>query len=95
MQGRNGHVDGRVHHLVEELRVRNGQLERALQSRIVIEQAKGVLAERYGLTVAAAFELLRASARSSRMRIHPLAAEVVGSKQSPLAIELERAKKLV
>jgi AmiR/NasT family two-component response regulator len=91
----NGHgPNGHVHSLIDELRVRNGQLERALQSRILVEQAKGVLAERYGITVEEAFELLRRGARSSRVRIHHLAAEVVDTRRSPTAIELERVKPL-
>ena len=53
------------------------QLEQALISRIVIEQAKGVLAERHGLDVDRAFELLRGEARNSRRRIHDVAADVV------------------
>ncbi|MBD0338858.1 MAG: ANTAR domain-containing protein [Thermoleophilia bacterium] len=53
------------------------QLEHALASRVVIEQAKGLLAERHGLTVDEAFERLRHKARSSRRRIHELAAEVI------------------
>jgi len=84
----------RVQDLLEELRVRNDQLERALQSRVLIEQAKGVLAERYGIGIDEAFELLRRSARSSRTRIHHLAAEIIGSRTSPDAIELERARPL-
>jgi AmiR/NasT family two-component response regulator len=84
----------RVQALLEELRVRNGQLERALQSRVLIEQAKGVLAERYEIGIEEAFELLRRAARSSRKRIHHLAAEVVAARTSPDAIEFERAKPL-
>ena len=57
---------------------RSRQLETALTSRIVIEQAKGVLAERHGIGVNEAFERLRRAARSERRRIHELAAEVVG-----------------
>ena len=80
--------------LVDELRVRNAQLEHALSSRVVIEQAKGVLAERYALGVDEAFQLLRRAARSSRVRIHDLARDVVGSRETPDAIALARATAL-
>ena len=56
---------------------RNRQLEQALQSRIVIEQAKGILGERYALEMDAAFELLRRAARNHRIRVHHLAQRVV------------------
>jgi AmiR/NasT family two-component response regulator len=93
--GHNGYGEvKRVQDLIEQLRVRNGQLERALQSRILIEQAKGMLAERYQITIDEAFELLRRSARSSRLRIHHLANEIVSSQASPDAIEYERAERL-
>lgn len=62
---------------------RAGQLQQALESRIQIEQAKGVLAERYGVTVEEAFRILRRSARSNRMRLHELAARVVESPVTP------------
>ena len=54
------------------------QLETALQSRIVIEQAKGILAERFDLNVEEAFLLLRYAARSGRMPIRTLAVAVIG-----------------
>src|SRR5438132_6448302 len=70
--------------LSEELwRERAEQLQVALDSRVVIEQAKGMLRERLGLSVETAFELLRASARGDGMKIHALAAEVVGSFEAP------------
>lgn len=81
-------------HLIDRLRIQNAQLERALESRIVIEQAKGVLAERYGLRVDDAFALLRQSSRSSRVRIHELAFRVVTERSTPLEIELEHAARL-
>jgi AmiR/NasT family two-component response regulator len=65
---------------------RRAQLEQALRTRIVIEQAKGVLAERFTLDVEEAFELLRKAARSHRIKIHALAAEVVQSRETPHAI---------
>ena len=72
--------------LVASLMLRNEQLETALQSRIVIEQAKGILAERYSITVDDAFALLRRSARNHRLRLHALAAAVVASKHTPAEI---------
>jgi hypothetical protein len=81
--------DGLDPGLVDELRARNAQLEQALSSRIVIEQAKGILAERYRLDMNRAFEVLRGAARSNRIRIHELAGAVVSSPRTPTAIELE------
>jgi AmiR/NasT family two-component response regulator len=65
---------------------RRAQLEQALKTRIVIEQAKGVLAERHDLDVERAFEVLRHASRASRRKIHDLAAEVVAQRESPRAI---------
>lgn len=53
------------------------QLETALTSRVLIEQAKGVLAERMNTTVDSAFALLRGYARHNRLRLAGLAAAVV------------------
>lgn len=61
------------------------QLQRALDSRIVIEQAKGVLAERHGVDVATAFAGLRAYARSRSTRLHDVALAVVEGRLDPIA----------
>ncbi len=53
------------------------QLQGALNSRIVIEQAKGALARMEGITVDEAFERLRSRARSSRQRLVDVAATVL------------------
>jgi ANTAR domain-containing protein len=55
------------------------QLQTALDSRVVIEQAKGVLAEREGIELDEAFERLRLAARSRRVKLHEHAAEIVNS----------------
>jgi ABC-type uncharacterized transport system YnjBCD ATPase subunit len=55
---------------------RRAQLETALRTRVAIEQAKGVLAERHGLELDEAFEVLRRAARANRMKLHDLVARV-------------------
>jgi len=60
------------------------QLQTALSSRILIEQAKGVLAERLQLDMADAFTLLRGTARINNRRLSDLAQVIVdGSEQLP------------
>jgi AmiR/NasT family two-component response regulator len=71
---------------VEQLRELVVQLQIALDSRVVIEQAKGILAERFSLRTDQAFELLRRAARSNRLAIHTLAAEVVANGDTPVEI---------
>jgi ANTAR domain len=66
---------------------RRAQLEQALQSRVAIEQAKGVLAERYGLELDDAFELMRKTARSNRMRLHDLVRRVRPGEPTPEELE--------
>lgn len=65
---------------------RNDNLETALESRVVIEQAKGVLRERLGLSVDDAFTLLRYAARTARRPIHELAADVVATRKTPAPV---------
>ena len=74
---------------------RRAQLEQALETRLVIEQAKGVLAERHRLDVDSAFEILRRGARSSRRKIHDVATEVIASRETPRPVldELSRRER--
>lgn len=53
------------------------QLQSALNSRVVIEQAKGVVAQLHNVDVTEAFELLRSYARSNRLRLLDVAQAVV------------------
>lgn len=76
----------RLTSLASRLLERTLQLEEALCSRVTIEQAKGVLAERLGLDMQSSFELLRRASRSNRMRIHDLAEAVVSSRETPSEI---------
>jgi hypothetical protein len=77
---------------VTELRTRVAQLQTALETRIVVEQAKGILAERFQLTVEDAFLLLRYAARSSRRNLRELAREIVGTRATPREITIAMAR---
>ena len=62
---------------------RRAQLEHALESRIMIEQAKGIVAERYGLDVDEAFQLIRRAARSNRMKLYDLVEAIRPGRETP------------
>ena len=64
------------HRLAEATRLAE-QLQQALESRVVIEQAKGKLAERHGVSMDAAFERLRQHARTNGERVQRVARLVV------------------
>jgi hypothetical protein len=91
VDGAGGGAVDRLQQLVASVLDENEQLRRALESRIVIEQAKGVLAERFGLDIPGSFRLLRDSARSNRMSIHRLAETVVASRETPPEITPPRS----
>lgn len=55
------------------------QLSTALESRVVIEQAKGALGERLGIEPAAAFVIIRNRARREGSTLVDVARDVVGS----------------
>ena len=60
----------------------NEQLQTALNSRVVIEQAKGKLAERHGLDMNDAFSVLREHARTRNLRLSELAQAFVEGNDS-------------
>lgn len=65
------------HWSIRQGEVMTEQLQSALNTRVVIEQAKGVVAERQGVSMGEAFEYLRQKARSSRRPIAEVATETV------------------
>lgn len=76
--------DGAEADEASRLAVTVAQLEHALASRVGVEQAIGVLAERHRLRPREAFDLLRGAARSRGKRIPDIAQDVVASTANPL-----------
>jgi GAF domain-containing protein len=65
------------HRAVLEAQVINEQLNSALNTRIVIEQAKGMIAERRNLDLETAFATLRSHARNHNLKLGLVAAAVI------------------
>jgi ANTAR domain len=74
---------GRLLAVTEAAMNRRAQLETALRTRIAIEQAKGILAERHGLNPEEAFDVLRRAARTNRMKLHDLVDRVRAGEPDP------------
>lgn len=68
----------------------NEQLQTALDSRVVLEQAKGVLAQRGELQMDQAFQVLRSYARDHNRRLTDIARAVV-SRELPAQHLLDHA----
>jgi response regulator NasT len=67
----------RRHRETAQLAGKVDQLEGALERRVIIERAKGILMERHGADERGAFDLLRESARSNSRRVVDVAQAVV------------------
>ncbi|MGW2865225.1 ANTAR domain-containing protein [Streptomyces sp. NPDC001205] len=61
----------------------NRQLHTALQNRIVIEQAKGLVAARQNITLSRAFDAMRSHARSHRILLREVAQSVIDTGFTP------------
>ncbi len=70
-----------------EAQLVNDQLNSALNSRIVIEQAKGVVAESQNIDMEAAFHLLRQHARNHNLRLVDVARSVISGELAVSALD--------
>jgi GAF domain-containing protein len=73
------------HRATAEAHRLNDQLSAALNSRVVIEQAKGVISERTGIDVAEAFSRLRTYARNTNLRLTDVAHAAIDGTLDPQA----------
>jgi hypothetical protein len=64
---------------LSRLQAQVDQLEQALESRIIIEQAKGAVSARCDVPTDVAFEMIRGTARSQRRKLSELCAEIVAN----------------
>lgn len=71
---------------VERSSLLASQLQHALDSRVVIEQAKGMLSVTWDVPVDAAFERMRDHARNRRTKLHEVAARLVAGDLRPADI---------
>lgn len=62
---------------LSDVRLLAEQLQAALQSRVVIEQAKGMVSEYLGVGIDDAFEVLRRRARDRNLKLTDLARQVI------------------
>jgi AmiR/NasT family two-component response regulator len=67
-------------------------LQHALNSRIAIEQAKGVLAERNGIGMEAAFNALRRYARNNNLKLAEVAIAVVRNEIDPVVVAMAKPR---
>ncbi len=75
------------HRAALEAQLLNEQLNHALNSRVVIEQAKGMLAERQGVDLESAFSVLRNHARNHNLRLADLARSIVDGSLRATALD--------
>ena len=68
----------------------NHQLNQALNSRIIIEQAKGKISQSAGLDIEDAFRRLRSHARSHNLRLSDLTADVADGTINPRSLDTFR-----
>ena len=81
------------HRAALDAQVITDQLTRALNSRIVIEQAKGMVAERLDLDMEQSFAVLRGHARNHNLRLADVAEAVIGGTLAASALDRRRPER--
>ncbi len=75
------------HRASSEAQILNEQLNKALNSRVVIEQAKGMIAERLGLNMVESFTTLRNHSRNHNLRLVDVAGGVIDGSIVPSGLD--------
>jgi GAF domain-containing protein len=75
------------HRAALEAQVLNQQLTHALNSRVMLEQAKGMVAERLNLDMERSFATLRTHARNNNLRLGDVAQSVIDGSLAPSGLK--------
>lgn len=78
------------HQIVIDAQTLNSQLNAALNSRVVIEQAKGKIAQATGSDMDHAFRQLRSHARNHNLRLADLASRIAEGTTGPASLDPRR-----
>ncbi|MGX5186831.1 ANTAR domain-containing protein [Streptomyces avermitilis] len=93
-RGRDGtdlETDGTIDGTVVDLRIEVGQLRRAMQTRPVIDLARGVLMASFGLSAEDAWTVLVTVSQHTNTKLHQIAEDLVNTVQgAPLPEPLQR-----
>jgi AmiR/NasT family two-component response regulator len=79
------------HRALRQAQAVNDELNHALNNRVIIEQAKGVLAERAGIEVGTAFAWLRNHARNHNLRLVDVSRAMVDGTLDATALDRPRS----
>ena len=71
---------------LQQTLITKDQLQTALSTRVAIEQAKGILSERYGVPMDDSFHQLRSYARNHNLRLHEVAQGLINGAITPGAL---------
>jgi hypothetical protein len=84
-------TDGTFETAITRLESRNAQLQQAVDSHAVVDQAIGVLIAVYGLEPAAGFEVLREVSQRTNTKLHAIAATLIGwALGDPLPVQVRQ-----
>jgi GAF domain-containing protein len=75
------------HHAISDAHTDNLQLGAALDTRMIVEQATGIVAERQGIETARAFARIRNHARRNDTRLADVASRIIDGSFNPAALD--------
>jgi AmiR/NasT family two-component response regulator len=75
------------HHAIRAVDSGNAQLRAALEHRVIVEQATGIVAERQGIDTGRAFARIRNHARASGTPIDDLASRIIDGSFNSTALD--------